>query len=306
MKNILPYGFLVVSFFLMSIVVEPGGTWKKDENGLKQGEGSATYEQKGLPCETPNQVKEEGAYQDDNKVGDWKFYYCDGKVQEEGPYIDDRKNGTFKKYYPSGTIKQEGEWQYNVPKGNFTTYHPNGETKEAGTSTGKVMVGEYKSWDSKGNLKSEKNYNVNGKLEGTQVIYHSNGKVKAKFTTNASGKPVGTYTLYTKEGEIKKTMEYNQSGKIMPEKTTIYEVKESTPEPKVHNGPKTSGKLQDGSPAKCEGTQKLYNPNQDIVQDGVFKNCKLYNGKHYIYDANGLLKEKIIYKNGAKFSTEQP
>ena len=39
--------------------------------------------------------------------------------------------------------------------------------------------------------------------------------------------------------------------------------------------------------------------------DGEFKNGKLYNGKLYIYDENGLLEKIEIYKKGKYHSDAQ-
>lgn len=47
-----------------------------------------------------------------------------------------------------------------------------------------------------------------------------------------------------------------------------------------------------------DGYHKTYNSNKDILMDGEFKNGKLFNGKHYIYDEYGLLEKIEVYKNG--------
>ena len=47
-----------------------------------------------------------------------------------------------------------------------------------------------------------------------------------------------------------------------------------------------------------DGYHKTYNENKDIYMDGEFKAGKLWNGKHYIYDENGLLERIEIYKDG--------
>ena len=43
---------------------------------------------------------------------------------------------------------------------------------------------------------------------------------------------------------------------------------------------------------------KTYNENKDIYMDGEFKDAKLWTGKHYIYDENGLLERIEVYKDG--------
>lgn len=59
-------------------------------------------------------------------------------------------------------------------------------------------------------------------------------------------------------------------------------------------------------PTKVEdGYHKLYNQNKQVWMDGEFKNGKLYNGKLYIYDENGLLEKIEIYKKGKYHSDAQ-
>ena len=50
-----------------------------------------------------------------------------------------------------------------------------------------------------------------------------------------------------------------------------------------------------------DGYHKTYNQNKDILMDGDFSDGKLWTGKHYIYDDNGLLERIDIYKNGKYF-----
>ena len=47
-----------------------------------------------------------------------------------------------------------------------------------------------------------------------------------------------------------------------------------------------------------DGYHKTYNENKDILMDGEFKGGKLWEGKHYIYDENGLLEKIEVYKEG--------
>ncbi|HYG53261.1 MAG TPA: hypothetical protein VD905_20315, partial [Flavobacteriales bacterium] len=54
-----------------------------------------------------------------------------------------------------------------------------------------------------------------------------------------------------------------------------------------------------------DGYQKIYNTRKKILMDGEFKNKKLYNGKLYKYDKNGLILKVEIYKNGKYFADEQ-
>lgn len=56
--------------------------------------------------------------------------------------------------------------------------------------------------------------------------------------------------------------------------------------------------LTRGVPFKPNGYNKIYNDNDEIWQDGEYKNGKLWNGKVYIYDSDGILLRILIYKEG--------
>ncbi|MFT7615162.1 MAG: antitoxin component YwqK of YwqJK toxin-antitoxin module, partial [Parvicellaceae bacterium] len=47
----------------------------------------------------------------------------------------------------------------------------------------------------------------------------------------------------------------------------------------------------------CDGYRKLYNDNKEIWQDGIFKDCRLKDGKFYVYNSDGILEKIEIYKN---------
>jgi len=59
------------------------------------------------------------------------------------------------------------------------------------------------------------------------------------------------------------------------------------------------------SSVTLDGYHKLYNSQKQIWKDGEFKKCQLWNGKHYLYDKNGLLMRIMIYKNGRYFADGQ-
>jgi antitoxin component YwqK of YwqJK toxin-antitoxin module len=52
------------------------------------------------------------------------------------------------------------------------------------------------------------------------------------------------------------------------------------------------------TPPCKSGYLKLYNSLKQLSKDGEFKDCKLINGKEYIYDENGILVQVKFFKNG--------
>ena len=53
------------------------------------------------------------------------------------------------------------------------------------------------------------------------------------------------------------------------------------------------------------GYNKIYNANDELEQDGDFKDGRLFNGKMYVYDSDGLLLKVKVYKNGVYHSDGQ-
>lgn len=60
----------------------------------------------------------------------------------------------------------------------------------------------------------------------------------------------------------------------------------------------TKGQVLAGNIFDANGYNKVFNNQTEIWMDGEFKNGLLYNGKYYIYDADGILEKIRIYKNG--------
>jgi antitoxin component YwqK of YwqJK toxin-antitoxin module len=69
--------------------------------------------------------------------------------------------------------------------------------------------------------------------------------------------------------------------------------------PKV-NSPKTKG-----AKFQANGYNKVYNNNDEIWQDGIFKNGVLWDGKVYEYDRDGILLKVKVFKNGVYHSDGQ-
>jgi antitoxin component YwqK of YwqJK toxin-antitoxin module len=258
---------------------------QKDANGLKQGRW--VYFGKDMPAEG---------------------IPAEGKV-EEGPYKDDRKEGTWIKYHNDGvTPRLRGEYSFGRPKGKYIKIYANGIPKEIGT----FDKNQYK--DSL--LRNYENgvpeyigfYNGAGKEQGVIKHYHPNGKVA--FVYNASnGVLTGKATRYWPNGDIKEEIIYGPTGEIeksvpVPMKNPEViaadpKLKDSKPAPKVGDGKVLSGKFNPNA------YNKVYNSEGEISQDGDFKDGKLWDGKVYVYDKDGILLKVQIFKNGKYHSDGQ-
>ena len=244
------------------------------------------------------------------KQGDWVYYgkdvndpnYDPDDKVEEGPYKDDRKHGTWKTYYPGNKLKSEIEYKYNRPNGAYTKYYENGNTSESGTWKGNKYTGEFKKYHENGQLSQEKTFNQAGKTEGTVRYIYPNGKTEFEFSTN-NGVETGKATRYYPNGDVKEELNYS-GGKV-----TSSEPKERVNPPAqveekpTKAAPKEQGSVNDADKGKdlTDEYKKTYNENGDLLMDGLFKGGKLYDGKWYKYDSNGLLYKIEIYKEGRYF-----
>ncbi|HIP35958.1 MAG TPA: hypothetical protein EYG85_03795 [Crocinitomix sp.] len=231
-----------------------------------------------------------------------KGYPAEGKI-EEGPYKDDRKHGQWTKYHKDGmTKKLIGEYVNGRPKGAFVKYYADGTTKEEGTFVNGKHKGSLKRYHDNGQVAQEKNFNDLGKEEGRQVIYYPNGQIQYEYTTK-NGVKTGKAVRYTEDGQVKEETTYGPDGKIVEQKK--YEVKEIK---KVEEGSGVSGAEKGdtkGIPFEKNGYNKVYNSDDELWMDGKFKNGKLWDGKLYKYDSDGILLKIEVWKNGKYHSDGQ-
>jgi antitoxin component YwqK of YwqJK toxin-antitoxin module len=258
--------------------------------------------------DTINQIK------DGSRHGYWiingdlakdKNYVPVSKV-EEGMFNMGRRDGVWTKYYPEGTIKSKINYVNGKSQGAFTTYYKNGKIEENGNWESKVYRGNFIRYYENGKVAQKKAFNKKGKTEGKVVYYYPNGQQELVFETiNGMGK--GNATRFWPNGDVKEKLTFNEKGeskssgtikrKNTPVKNArlIMEKKQAViAEGKLNIGPLPSVK---GKLLK-DGYHKTYNENKDILMDGEFNNGKLWTGKHYIYDDNGLIERIDVYKNG--------
>lgn len=283
MKTVTLFIGLMISPFmfdgqLYANTIEQDNINQKDEQGRKQGKWII------LGKDKPSK-----GYPDENKI-------------EEGNYNNDRKDGKWIMYYPDGTVKLEGEFKNGRPKGEYVKYHSNGKKMEEGTFTGRKYVGTLKRYHENGNLAQDMTFNDEGKTDGPVIYYHENGNKEFEFNTE-NGTEVGEATRWYKNGDVKEKIVYS-NGKV----TSSEEKERVNPEYKekdsnTKDAPKMDEGITNAAQKKVkDGYNKLYNKNQELWMDGEFKDGKLWNGKLYIYDEDGILMKIEIYKKGKYFS----
>lgn len=279
--------FYPMDFAIEQDGVDPEGYPNKtDENGLKQGMWTIwghMNPEKGYP---ENGKIEEGPYKDNRKNGEWIKYHMDGKTPRLiGLYVNNRPNGAYKKYYEHGGIMEEGTFSGGKQKEVYKRYHENG------------------------NVAQEKTFNDNGKEDGKVAYYFEDGTPEFVFNKK-DGVTVGQGIRYYPNGDVKEVINYNDDGSVASK-----EQKDRVNPPKGETATNTSngsggpsgaaGKTKDGKQFNRDGYNKLYNNDDELWMDGDFKAGKLWNGKLYKYDSDGILLKIEVWKNGKYHSDGQ-
>ncbi|MCB9173036.1 MAG: toxin-antitoxin system YwqK family antitoxin [Flavobacteriales bacterium] len=250
-----------------------------DENNLKQGFWRIFGKMKKLPGYEPDQVVEEGNYENSRKQGLWKNFFPSGKVKSEIAYVNSRPNGTYKTYFENGQVEEEGNWENNRNTGGFKRYHENGKTAQ------------------------EFVFNESGKRDGKQVYFYENGQVMIEADIVA-GKEKFVKEYY-EDGSVKAEKSFID-GELDVANTKVYE-------PKTPNKNKEAEELAK-APVKIvkadkndevnsgsfngNGQHTMYNKDKQLSKVGFFENYRLMDGLLYKYDNNGILYAIEKYKAG--------
>ncbi|HLP11708.1 MAG TPA: hypothetical protein VK177_07205 [Flavobacteriales bacterium] len=254
-------------------------------------------------------VKEEGRYREGKKTGQWKTYYKSGKVKTISNFREGRQTGKFIEYFESGCISEEGEFGGMHYTGTYKMYWENGRVRQE------------KNFNERGELHGDLTYNYpNGKpeMEGAYengkpkmlVRYFNNGDVKEKTVYAEKGPETTVYDTRTGSNEDLKKYETDCKGNslhvVTITDTVKFDEEPDAPDVLILDPGKA---IEDDKPGKDSNVGKskytdgdYFGPtprtNKNLTEDGEFKNGKLWNGKKYIYDKNGLILKVEIWKEG--------
>lgn len=254
--------------------------------------------------DTVNQVDGMG-----RKNGFWKVTapkpekpeYAAGQLIEEGRYVGGKRVGVWKRFWPNGNLMSEVTYRMGIPRGDYKTYYPNGKVEEAGNWDMDRNTGKFQRWHPNGKLAQDFVFNAVGVRDGDQKYYHENGKLAVEVSIK-QGKEHGTLKRYTATGELLQVAQFNDGVmdpakskflKPVPEAEDIKVDPKAEPAPAVEPNERTNAVI-----FRENGYNTLYDKQLRITQQGEFVNGRLYDGKRYIYDRNGLLSNIRIYKGG--------
>jgi antitoxin component YwqK of YwqJK toxin-antitoxin module len=246
-----------------------------DVNGWKQ--GFFVLFGRDLPEKGyPNDVRvEEGEFKDNRKIGEWIVYHIDGVTPKlKGFFVDGRPNGPYEKFNAQGTMIEKSTFNNGKNLGDWTTYHDNGTVKQ------------------------QKTFNAEGQEDGPSYVYYEDGTLQMQVN-KVNGVKTGESKTYWPDGSVKNVVVYGDGGEVIS--TTVVNA-EPPVKPVIEEGsggPSGAGfKTKDGTKFNGEGYNKLYNKFDELEMDGEFKGGKLWDGKLYKYDSDGILLRIEIWKNG--------
>ena len=254
------------------------------------------------------------------KQGYWVFYgidkpdwnYSDSIKIEAGRYLNDRKNGVWIKYHADGkTIKLKGEYKNNRPDGQYFKYFANGNIKE---------IGFFHNNSYNYNLRR---FLVDGKKDEIKTFLENGTKIDSSFYYFESGCLKSIEILTQSKSYTSKTINYhNHLCNIL--KDTIVSYFDHPEEhvnvssnctfkgkeiPYIQNEDSVSMQFDSlrikNGVFNPNGFNKIYNYNDEVWQDGEFRNGKLWEGKIYIYDSDGILLKIKLFKDGEYYGEGQ-
>ncbi|MCO5260203.1 MAG: hypothetical protein M9916_08675 [Crocinitomicaceae bacterium] len=234
-------------------------------------------------------------------------YPAEGKI-EEGGYVNDRKEGVWIKYYNDGiTPKLKGEYKNNRPQGSYVKLSPKGVVIEKGTFTMGKYMDSLVRYHSDGSILYQGYYNDSGNEQGTIKYYYPNGQVEFEYNSD-NGVSKGKATRYYENGDVKEIIYFGEGGVVTnSEKKEMVSLAVKVVEPGASKEQAPVIKTPNTKGAKFlpNGYNKVYNANQEIWQDGDFRNGRLWDGKVYEYDKDGILLKVRVFKSGVYHSDGQ-
>ncbi len=249
-----------------------------DTNGHRQGYWKITGAISIEEGYRNNQLIEEGKYLNNKREGVWKKYFPTGNIQSEITYEGNHPLGTYKIFYPEGEVEEKGLWRVNRNTGNFIRYHENGKVAQ------------------------KFNFNESGKRQGIQEYFYENGNIQMSVELE-NGVLHGKMKTFYSDGSPRQEKRMT-NGEVEEESVVNYKprtkvkVDASMPDiPRKEMRPATSDK-PNLAEFKSSGFNTLYNINKQVTQVGKFINGRMWEGKWYRYDDNGLLRRVEIYKDG--------
>ncbi|MGL5596254.1 MAG: toxin-antitoxin system YwqK family antitoxin [Cetobacterium sp.] len=208
-KNVSNYKNQIIGFFRNEIpyhqIYKNNGlifdrSTDKPANGiitLRGGDGKIYYQQ---------EVK------NGEKNGKYQEYYANHNLKIEGKYLSNEKIGRWKSYFDNPKNQLEYSYEFSNKKfiGIFVGFYENGEVKIRGEYLDGLQVKEWESFFSDGTLETKGSFK-NGKHEGKWKFYHPNGKLSG-VGKMSDGNKIETWKYYYSNGDFREEVRYTFLG----------------------------------------------------------------------------------------------
>jgi antitoxin component YwqK of YwqJK toxin-antitoxin module len=264
----------------------------------------ATAQAGPVPADTLNQLDAQGL-----KQGWWRISgpvtdkpdYQAGALYEEGRYANNKRTGLWKRYWPNGRVRSEVTYVKGLPKGSYNTYYQDGSQEEQGSWDLDRNTGSFKRWYNNGNLMQEFVFDQYGTRNGVQKYYHENGSLEVAVNV-ADGKEEGMLKRYYANGNLEETVNFNggeaDPGSFRNYKPKTAMVAEPVPADAKAAPAKAASEQTNSAVFKVDGWNTLYDDQHRLAQQGNYRKGRLWQGKVYKYDRNGILRKIEVYVDG--------
>lgn len=210
-----------------------------DENGYRQGAW--------IKKDKYGRVVYEGRFFDDVPVGEFRYFFDDGKLRARSRIKNDGQDSWTITYRKNGLVMSEGAyknqlkdsvWTFydvygqklttetfdqDVHHGKFVTYYQSGDTTEILFYNKGLKDGPWKQFYKGGQLKTDGNY-VRDTLDGPITFYHKNGRMML-VGSYKMGLSHGTWKHFDEQGKVTLTDFFEEGVKVGQE--TLIELKKT-------------------------------------------------------------------------------
>lgn len=173
---------------------------------------------------TNNQTIIEGTYVNDEKHGQWNYYFDDGTLEYTANYIADKREGKTISYYPNGQVEIEAGRYQDDRNGPATYYEPGGQlqfvkhyipeygvvgfqyTQQDGQLSDTIVIDrkgdfELKAYFPNGNISAIQQYKK-GFYHGENSYFDAKGQILTK-SSFSNGVSHGTDQEFYSNGQLK-------------------------------------------------------------------------------------------------------
>lgn len=255
-------------------------------------------------------VSAEGPFRDDQKEGEWRYYYEDGTLKQVLKFDKGKLNGSAETFHENGIIDQELTFADGEKSGAFQKFYLTGRLYEKGSYSNDFYEGKVNYFFPNEVLEYDTQYK-SGELTGILAEYYPDQKIyrKESYTSGVSN---GSYEIFwpNDQNQIKAMKANNEfEGSYL----SAYYNGKTNSEGLYNAGLKTglwtayysNGKLKSQgtySKGKLEGTLKEYSSRGILMAEKVFKNdfiisFRFFDEKGGILFEGGDKKNPFSYKS---------